>query len=537
MWIDAICINQAETEERNAQVSLMREIYEKAERVVVWIGEEAAESNRAMSFLKEMARNKKWQSRHHWIDGVRQGSDTSSELGKEVETGDRAHIAAEADDEEVGSGGSEQDESHEYGQQETDSDRRNKLNDRLSGRPSSAQEGHSREGHIIFGFPVLYDNVHQEFFNDGRLADWKALDALLARPWCSRTWVVQEVWNASDCILQCGDASLKWKTFEKAMDYQEAWDDMGDLVVGTSREKDWMRLKRRYSLAIHISKKRLLGSTLSDLLWNTWDRESADPRDKVFAILGLVGDQHVGLMRPDYSKTMNRIFSEAARDIIYHEKKLDILLAAIGLARRDGLPSWVPDWRSDANSERPTLFVNRSRRFTLYTSGSIDAVIVHGHGYSASGDLEPLFSFDNDLSTLRVSSIIFDSVCDLGQAHPDEAGTEEILQDACRVVKYSGRAKIAHGTLSPEVKTVLATGSVDKTADKVLETVMKRRRFFITQRGYMAVGPAQTELGDHVCIIAGCNFPIVLRQVGDYYVLVGEAYGKAIWVGVLKTSC
>jgi hypothetical protein len=38
MWIDAICINQDDTRERNHQVAQMSQIYQKAERVVVWLG-------------------------------------------------------------------------------------------------------------------------------------------------------------------------------------------------------------------------------------------------------------------------------------------------------------------------------------------------------------------------------------------------------------------------------------------------------------------------------------------------------------------
>lgn len=39
LWIDAICINQADTAERNQQVILMRRIYRQASRVLLWIGE------------------------------------------------------------------------------------------------------------------------------------------------------------------------------------------------------------------------------------------------------------------------------------------------------------------------------------------------------------------------------------------------------------------------------------------------------------------------------------------------------------------
>jgi Heterokaryon incompatibility protein (HET) len=38
MWIDAICINQSDIQERNAQVLRMKNIYEMAENIVCWLG-------------------------------------------------------------------------------------------------------------------------------------------------------------------------------------------------------------------------------------------------------------------------------------------------------------------------------------------------------------------------------------------------------------------------------------------------------------------------------------------------------------------
>ena len=39
LWVDAICINQGDTQERNGQVRIMRSIYQRAERTVIWLGE------------------------------------------------------------------------------------------------------------------------------------------------------------------------------------------------------------------------------------------------------------------------------------------------------------------------------------------------------------------------------------------------------------------------------------------------------------------------------------------------------------------
>jgi len=50
-WIDAICINQNDIPERNAQVLIMGDIYEQAEEVVIWLGEEADDSSLAFDLI------------------------------------------------------------------------------------------------------------------------------------------------------------------------------------------------------------------------------------------------------------------------------------------------------------------------------------------------------------------------------------------------------------------------------------------------------------------------------------------------------
>ncbi|PSN63435.1 HET-domain-containing protein [Corynespora cassiicola Philippines] len=53
-WIDQICINQADLDERASQVSLMRRIYKRATLVQVWLGEEADDSSVAIDLLNAL---------------------------------------------------------------------------------------------------------------------------------------------------------------------------------------------------------------------------------------------------------------------------------------------------------------------------------------------------------------------------------------------------------------------------------------------------------------------------------------------------
>jgi hypothetical protein len=51
IWVDAICINQANKEEKEKQIQLMARIYNQAYSVVVWLGEEADDSDQALEAI------------------------------------------------------------------------------------------------------------------------------------------------------------------------------------------------------------------------------------------------------------------------------------------------------------------------------------------------------------------------------------------------------------------------------------------------------------------------------------------------------
>ncbi|KAK3986028.1 heterokaryon incompatibility protein-domain-containing protein, partial [Cladorrhinum sp. PSN332] len=56
IWIDRICIDQGTASERNMEVKRMRNIYQHAARVVVWLGPECSTSSLALSTLAHLGR-------------------------------------------------------------------------------------------------------------------------------------------------------------------------------------------------------------------------------------------------------------------------------------------------------------------------------------------------------------------------------------------------------------------------------------------------------------------------------------------------
>ncbi|KAK2730266.1 heterokaryon incompatibility protein [Colletotrichum kahawae] len=590
LWIDAICINQANITERNDQVQRMRKIYSRARVVVIWLGPatEGDGSDRAIAFLNQMG-----QSQNH-------RSNTESQ--RTMKTSVVSDASMQEDDSTFSQ------ESEDYFESTNVISSTPPLTERASlprnllsparmllsltatfrdwvqiwsqyirtkssknynyyvnvkvwnpwelHRQSLARSKTARLemayfvdikvdeeiSHVTLGAPGFYENEMFQFHGEEFQDDWAAIDELMHRPWWSRTWVVQEVWSARGrVVLQCGHHTLTWETFQNAMNYHDYWDDMGELIKG-DRAGRWGQFQRRYGLALHLCKMRLLDGKLSDLLWNTWDREAKDPRDKVFC--------------------------ETARDIIRTEDSLDILLAAGGPRNDVGggqLPSWVPDWRGKANEARPVLFVNRARLISPFFGGSMEVRLLFGHGYAACADKKPVAWFSEDFETLHTHAIFVDEVsssCGTAQGpgpiEPfsirDEAyfqaryalaGTtqpwwmaEKKAKNEDRywwLEKRSGRSDLRH-----IVEMTLCAGSAaDSTTSDVIRNVMPLRRFFVTKHErYMGIGPSALRPGDKVFIIAGCNFPVILREtVSSYrkatgtFELVGEAYVHFIMAG------
>ncbi|CAG8951517.1 hypothetical protein HYFRA_00007433 [Hymenoscyphus fraxineus] len=53
LWVDAICINQSDIDERNHQVQRMADVFGRARRVLAWLGPETESSREAFSFLSQ----------------------------------------------------------------------------------------------------------------------------------------------------------------------------------------------------------------------------------------------------------------------------------------------------------------------------------------------------------------------------------------------------------------------------------------------------------------------------------------------------
>jgi hypothetical protein len=59
LWVDALCINQRDLSEKEQQIRFMAKIYTQANRVVVWLGEAADDSDQALDEIRVAGGGKK----------------------------------------------------------------------------------------------------------------------------------------------------------------------------------------------------------------------------------------------------------------------------------------------------------------------------------------------------------------------------------------------------------------------------------------------------------------------------------------------
>ncbi|KAF2732835.1 HET-domain-containing protein, partial [Polyplosphaeria fusca] len=133
----------------------------------------------------------------------------------------------------------------------------------------------------------------------------KGLELLLQRPWFRRVWILQEVANAKRARVWCGTKSIKSRTFTLApklmnVEPERHCQAVLDIMPGSLREESWWSGSR----------------DLYNLLLKFKEAKATDPRDKVYALLGIAlkspGTEHRDAPRPDYKKTPQKVACDTA---------------------------------------------------------------------------------------------------------------------------------------------------------------------------------------------------------------------------------
>ncbi|KAL8393711.1 hypothetical protein RB595_003449 [Gaeumannomyces hyphopodioides] len=173
--------------------------------------------------------------------------------------------------------------------------------------------------------------------------------ALFERSWFSRMWVVQEVALSSGQrnVVLCGSCAIPW------MSICYVSSAMGS--ISTPIWRRWIRaMLLQRALTDYIpnagagssrdAKHDAISGDMTFILGSAREKQSGDPKDKVFALFGVFQELGMPLPAPDYKKPLAAIYREATAACIAHDKHLRVLYHVPSRQRREDLPSWVPDW-------------------------------------------------------------------------------------------------------------------------------------------------------------------------------------------------
>jgi hypothetical protein len=174
--------------------------------------------------------------------------------------------------------------------------------------------------------------------------DFEAIARICKRSWFSRIWVVQElIFANADPVVYLGAVSISWDKFQT-----EIIEIFQYLHPAAVVKRYWSAINRFKALA-RMRDKRASASFGGSLV-STAPLGASDPRDKIFAILGLqsFSTQDVELM-PDYTKTSREVFVETAALLIRNDPLSLYGRLPLRPAREHGVtklvdvPTWVVD--------------------------------------------------------------------------------------------------------------------------------------------------------------------------------------------------
>ncbi|PNH46499.1 hypothetical protein VD0004_g1592 [Verticillium dahliae] len=315
LWTDAICINQTDAHEKRWQIGLMRTVYVQAAVVHLWLGPGNANTDAALDALAHLG----------------QAAEACGAPALLLQVGRAGEVA-------------------------------DIIKNRLEIPDSPSNLGSTNEEHAVASFyqTLLADpDMYADEATGEPTPTQRGIQDMLERDYWTRMWIIQEVTVPRHAVIACGNATLSLPLFNAALG-----------VIWACKRTFRPALPRYRAFAAAIDEQMLdvrALNTRSDyhagvslmLLDILYIRDPApgrpyyavtDPRDVVFAILGIVSDGEALGLQVDYTKTRAQVFAMLTRALIMHG---DSAYGSFGLdsvvpraAASDELPSWVVDWQA-----------------------------------------------------------------------------------------------------------------------------------------------------------------------------------------------
>jgi hypothetical protein len=217
----------------------------------------------------------------------------------------------------------------------------------------------------IIGHPHYHSNISAK----SHLIDFSVttaqLDALISiaiRSYWSRMWIIQEIQLPTNLKLHCGHKSISPASFLSFLEIESA--DQGSygynlggtiafFLLDRRREREHTRWKTKHRKdGLH---DWLSGCLAQPLSGSAEPFSCTEPRDLVYALLGISSDCQSGRLKPDYAKPLLEVYEDvfklparqrwtedrssgaSTQTIVYDESQLrNDLALRLGLISRGG---------------------------------------------------------------------------------------------------------------------------------------------------------------------------------------------------------
>lgn len=459
MWIDAICIDQRNIQERNSQVRFMKDIYRAATHVLAWLGPACHNSDLIFDVF---SRHINRETQAIFFDNV---DDNTAETVSEIDTV-------------------------------------------------------TKKAYIL------------------------AIDSLLRRPWFSRIWIRQEVWASRGmCLLKCGKREVTLRNFYVGCNkiLPEEWGKQ----TSFSSIDDYVRFQEIsamvFLLCILPFEKphgHYISSSLLALIPGT---QASDPRDFIFAILGIFDWANDLSSLINYSKDVVEVFCEMTKEAIQQDHSLFLLESRETWVFAATLPSWTIDWRTARDGVShivlPASVYNASlgSKVKVQSGGENMRLTLAGVSVSKIDYVDQAKGLDN-------KSIISFAEEFLGNPHRESYARvaqifwRTILVDTALDGKQwiSEKRRISKNFKWQELQSVMT-----EHPDALPKLVYLRHRVLcISSQRRLVLANERVEEGDEICIFSGGRIPFIIRPTTSeegkgpkHFQLICSAYVPGIMDG------
>jgi hypothetical protein len=483
-WVDAICINQDDNDERSQQVQMMKVIFEAAECVIAWIGPSYNDSDIAMEYIAKFALP----------------SANANELLHSAETSGPVV--------------------------------RNAVYD-LFRRPywervwivqelASACQARVRCGHQS----VQLDDFHRFITELNKKA--KTIANYMSVAKACRLLKLAKLYQ-DQCPHEQRLVDLLWSTIDfRATDSR----DKIYAILGIARERD------RLAIVPDYTNKNTFENLLRELVMH---HVMTEGDFDILCYFPTFRDEQNGnacSWVPDLTQHLNGLCPQsfnangARRPAVYFSQDLKLLtVKGLYLDKVDSVigPFNFRLFKGFSGDHHVPSVFSEDATFNSMKRAALDAL---GHTYLGA-DAKLLHDIFWD-------KILSDKV-QLGQDRPENpcpCGYLE-LWEAISPISCNSTPNVPD-EISPKVRDTCGQKQLrcrvnDQDIDNVAHYFgpafhyppflrLSNRCFFVTTSGMIGLGPTNLQKGDNVTIVFGCSLPIILREQGNYYGFVGPAY-------------